>query len=66
VVKRGQGIGRSVRTERWRYTEWVDGREGAELYDHQNDTGEYHNLVKDERYAKTVAELKELLKAGEK
>lgn len=38
-------FGRSVRTERWRYTEWDDGRQGAELYDHDLDPEEYHNLA---------------------
>ena len=28
-------LGRSVRTERWRYTEWDGGKRGAELYDHE-------------------------------
>ena len=54
--------GRSVRTERWRYTEWENGKAGAELYDHDKDPRELNNLVKDARYAKTVTELKALLK----
>jgi uncharacterized sulfatase len=54
-------MGRSVRTERWRYTEWDEGREGAELYDHSTDPREWNNLAKDPKHAKTVAELKALL-----
>ncbi|MEP6663655.1 MAG: sulfatase/phosphatase domain-containing protein [Verrucomicrobiota bacterium] len=54
--------GRSVRTERWRYTEWDGGNAGAELYDHNKDPRELKNLAKDPRYAKTVDELKPLLK----
>jgi uncharacterized sulfatase len=38
-------MGRSVRTERWRYTEWDEGRQGTELYDHQLDPGEMSNLA---------------------
>jgi uncharacterized sulfatase len=34
-VRRGRFMGRSVRTERYRYTEWDDGKSGVELYDHQ-------------------------------
>ncbi|MCX8036455.1 MAG: sulfatase [Candidatus Sumerlaeia bacterium] len=34
----------SVRTERWRYTRYVDGEE--ELYDHNNDEMEWTNLAK--------------------
>ena len=39
----GQVMGRSVRTERWRYTEWNEGRDGLELYDHAADPHEFHN-----------------------
>jgi uncharacterized sulfatase len=56
--------GRSVRTERWRYTEWDEGREGVELYDHDADPKEYRNLARDAKHANTVAELKRLLHAG--
>ena len=48
-VQRGQIAGRSVRTRRWRYTEWDDGRAGGELYDHDRDPGEHHNLAADPR-----------------
>jgi uncharacterized sulfatase len=54
-------MGRSVRTERWRYTEWDGGKQGVELYDHENDPKEHRNLAKDPKYAKTVEEMKRLL-----
>jgi uncharacterized sulfatase len=54
-------MGRSVRTERWRYTEWDEGRKGVELYDHASDPHEYRNLANDPAYAKTIEELKRLL-----
>ena len=54
-------MGRSVRTERWRYTEWDGGKQGIELYDHANDPKEYRNLAKDPKYATTVEEMKKLL-----
>lgn len=60
-VQRGEITGRSVRTERWRYTEWDEGREGIELYDHDNDPGEYYNLARHPRYAEAIMELKKLL-----
>ena len=40
-------MGRSVRTERWRFTEWNGGEAGRELYDHSSDPGEFHNLALD-------------------
>jgi arylsulfatase A-like enzyme len=57
--------GRSVRTERWRYTEWEGGRKGRELYDHRRDPGEMRNLANDPRYAGKIAKLRALLPAGE-
>jgi iduronate 2-sulfatase len=57
-------MGRSVRTERWRYTEWDDGKQGAQLYDHDNDPKEYKNLTADPKLAETVAQMKKLLEAG--
>jgi uncharacterized sulfatase len=55
-------MGRSVRTERWRYTEWDEGRKGVELYDHDKDPREYRNLANDPAYARTIEELKRLLR----
>ncbi len=55
-------MGRSVRTDRWRYTEWDEGRAGAELYDHQSDPGEYRNLAADPQHATTVAQLKAIIR----
>jgi iduronate 2-sulfatase len=54
-------MGYSVRTERWRYTEWDGGAAGAELYDQLADPQEYQNLARDPKFAKTVADVKKLL-----
>ncbi len=62
-VQRGAFPGHSVRTERWRYTEWDGGRQGAELYDHEADPQELKNLAADSKFAATVAEMKTLVKA---
>jgi len=61
-VQRGSFPGHSVRTERWRYTEWDFGAKGAELYDHDADPQELHNIAADPKYAATVTEMKALLK----
>ncbi|MDZ4850349.1 MAG: sulfatase [Pirellulaceae bacterium] len=55
--------GRSLTTERYRYTEWGDERT-AELYDHQADPREYNNLAQDPKHVATVSELQRLLKEG--
>jgi uncharacterized sulfatase len=51
-------MGRSVRTERWRYTEWNEGRDGLELYDHTNDPQEFRNLATDPAHAAVASELR--------
>ena len=61
---KGTGVlGRSIRTDEWRYTEWGDGREGAELYHHPEDAGEFFNLADDPRFAKVRGELQARLNA---
>ena len=61
---RATSVGRSVRTERYRYTEWGEGSDGAELYDHDNDPLEMHNLAADPQSAGVVQDLKTMLHAG--
>lgn len=56
-------VGRSIRTERWRYTEWEEGRSGRELYDYDNDPDETTNLADDPAHAETVRRLRERLYA---
>ena len=55
--------GTSVRTDRWRYTEW-GGPDHAELYDHESDPREITNLARDPKHASTAAELSRLMKGG--
>ncbi|HEX8041727.1 MAG TPA: sulfatase, partial [Chryseosolibacter sp.] len=60
VLRPRQNImGRSVRTERWRYTEW--GGAGAELYDQRKDPYEYRNLAADPAYRKVREQMRALL-----
>jgi uncharacterized sulfatase len=53
-------IGRSVRTDRWRFTVWGEGA-ATELYDHDADPGEFRNLALDPARAGEVAHLTKLL-----
>jgi uncharacterized sulfatase len=59
--------GRTLRTERYRYTEWSPGGEGpvlAELYDLESDPMEFTNLASEEAQSDRVAELSRRLDAG--
>lgn len=62
-VLRDGVTGRSVRTTRWRYTEWDDGRQGVELYDHDADPHEYQNLAGEAKWADEQTRLHKLLHA---
>ncbi len=67
-VQRSEGkkgdsfFGYSLRTDRWRYTEWDEGKRGSELYDHESDPKELTNLAEKSTHQTTVEELKQLLK----
>ncbi len=61
-VERQGFPGHSVRTARWRYTEWDGGKRGAELYDHDKDPGELNNLAQHPHYVTIVADHKALVK----
>jgi iduronate 2-sulfatase len=56
-----QAMGYSIRSKRFRYTEWRDFKSGEvrarELYDHQNDHAETLNLAGDNKHADTLAKL---------
>ena len=64
-VRRGGSagiMGYSVRTERWRYTEWADGTSGTELYDEVTDPQELKNLAGSPDHKQTVEELQRRLR----
>lgn len=64
---RSRGMGYSIRSGKWRYTEWID-REGKlaaqELYDHSKSDVASENLAGHPEYAKVVKRLSAILKAG--
>jgi len=45
IWHKANSYGYSLRTERWRYCEWLGGEAGLELYDHSNDSGEVHTSL---------------------
>ena len=51
-----------MRTDRRRYAGWDEGRAGSMLFDYARDPRELKNLAPDPAHAKTVAEMKRLLK----
>lgn len=55
VARGGNQRGDSIRTDRWRLTQWSDG--AVELYDHASDPQETRNLAK--RFPDTVEQLSE-------
>lgn len=59
-------FGYSLRTARWRYTEWGEGEQGRQLYDHESDPKEMKNLADDPAHAATVAELSKTLREAAK
>lgn len=58
-------MGCSIRTERYRLTEWAEGRYGTELYDHHTDPHEFHNLATapDNHATAIMNQLRPLLRA---
>ncbi len=65
---RGKVMGYTMRTERFRYTEWQDRKSkealARELYDHDKDPDENVNAVEQPEYAKDVQRLAAMLKQG--
>jgi iduronate 2-sulfatase len=59
-------MGYSVRTERFRYTEWQDFQTGkltaVELYDHKNDPAETTNVADEKKYITDIVQLRDILK----
>lgn len=68
-VRRGPAasafFGYSVRTEKWRYTEWDGGKRGLELYDEVGDPNELTNLASEPRHQKVIRDMQRLLRRAQ-
>lgn len=56
-------VGRSIRTDRWRFSEWGGPTGGIELYDHHIDPFEFTNLAHQPRFQSIVEDLRRQLRA---
>jgi arylsulfatase A-like enzyme len=67
---RGRIMGYTMRTDRWRYTEWRRRKDAGvtarELYDHKTDPGENVNLAGEAEHAETLKRLAAMLQGGPK
>lgn len=61
VTVYGKSFGRSIRTAKWHYVEWDDGKAGRMLYATEDDPHELKNLAEEPKHAKTVEEMKKIL-----
>jgi arylsulfatase A-like enzyme len=67
VTRRLPGPGRktvfgyTLRTDRWRYTEWDQGEQGRELYDHAQDPLEQTNLIESVTNSETIEQMEMLM-----
>jgi len=66
---RGKAMGYSIRSGKWRYTEWIDRRSGSvvgrELYDHSAGPVANRNLSENPQLADTVGSLSKILERGQ-
>lgn len=58
VVSRSRSLGKSIRTDHWRYARWPD---GEELYHLKEDPKEYQNLIRSPEYTKIRNYMRSLL-----
>ena len=61
VTVYGKSFGRSIRTSKWHYVEWDEGKSGRMLYAVEDDPHELKNLSEDPKYASVVSDMKALL-----
>ncbi len=66
--RQGDVMGYSMRTDRYRYTEWLKGKTkelvAVELYDHETDADENTNIAARSEHKRTITKLSKQLAAG--
>lgn len=61
IIRRGDMMGKTVKTLDWRYIEWDNGNKGYELYNEHLDPLEYNNLAANSKYDQIEAFMKQIL-----
>ena len=56
-------LGHTIRTKRYRYTEWADGKHGTELYDYDDDPEEIINLAKSSSHKDILKRMQTLMQS---
>ena len=56
-------LGHTIRTKRYRYTEWADRKHGVELYDYEDDPEEITNLARSASHKDILKRMQALMKS---
>ena len=61
IVSRGKKLGKTIRTDTWRYAEWGSPKD-IELYNMKDDPNQYNNLANNPEYKEVIKKLSHQIK----